>query len=835
MEAAHARCFHCGEPNPARSPWFADVDGARRQFCCAGCLAVAQTIGAAGLATYYALRQQTSASPRDDQASALEAAAAAAHLVDVDSNTREIALLVDDIRCGACIWLIETWLARQQGIREASVNFATRRARVRFDPVQTTVVDVLQAFARIGYHAHPYDPRRSEALARRESRALLLRAGLSLLGMMQVMMFAVPAYITVDGVDAEFQTLLNWASLVITVPVVLYCAAPFFVGAWRGLRAAKPGMDMPISLGVGGAFLASVVATLTGEGAVYYDSVTMFVALVLTARFIELQVRGKAAAAVESLARDVPQQALLVEYPAQSGEVRLVDASTLVAGQVVRVDAGAVIPADGVVLEGHSSVEEALLTGESWPRTKRAGDRVLAGSVNRASPLFVRVEAAGAATTLAALSRLVERAASHRPRIARLSDRIAMMFVAVLVGFAVVTGIVWWSVDPARVLVVTLAVLVVGCPCALSLATPAALASAAGVLSRRQVLCVRSDTLERLSRVTHVVLDKTGTLTTGSPRVVAVETTGPHERSLCLAIAAQLEVGSHHPFASALRPYAVARLSSSHVVAVTGSGVEGLVDGIRYRLGRPEWVQSFCRAPMPRGLATAPPAETPVVLASEHHWLACIRFGDELRSDARALVGRLRTLGLHASIVSGDREPSVAHIADMLGIEDWRADAGPEDKQRIIADLQRSGAIVAMIGDGINDAPSLAAADVSLTLGSAATLTRWTADAVVLGDRLEPVGSAFETARRTFRIIRQNFAWAIAYNIVAIPLAATGELSPLTAAIGMSVSSLVVVGNAWRLSRMHENGKRHRRVVASADADIAHSFATHPSAANTNG
>jgi Cu2+-exporting ATPase len=802
---AETRCFHCGEPIPARSSWREDIDGETRAFCCIGCAAVAQTIRTAGLESYYLLRQTASESARRHLPQSFESIAASAHVVQLDANAREVALLVDGIRCGACVWLIETWLGRQPGVDEVFVNFATRRARVRFDATRTNARDVLEAFARIGYHAHPYDPRRREADAHRESRSLLLRFGLAVLGMMQVMMFAVPAYITVDGVDAEYQALLNWASLVITIPVVAYCSIPFFVGAWRGLRAVRPGMDVPIALGIVGAFAVSVSGTLTGNASVYFDSVTMFVALVLGARFIELRVQSKAADALESLARDMPQEALLVDGYPYARTVRSVDASALIPGQVVRVDAGAAIPADGIVIEGHSSIEEAVLTGESWPRTRSVGDRVLAGSVNRASPLFLRVEAAGEASALGALSRLVERAASHRPRVAHLSDRIATWFVTVLLGFAVITGIAWWVIEPARAFAVTLAVLVVSCPCALSLATPAALASAAGALLRRRVLCVRSDTLERLSRVTHVVLDKTGTLTTGKVRVVGVDTVDDALQGQCISIAAQLEEGSHHPIAIALGSPVDPSLRSSDVSAITGSGVEGIVDGTRYRFGRPAWVQSFCRMPMPQGFGDAPPGEIPVALASEHRWIACIRFGDSLRCDAPTLVRQLHALGLRISIVSGDREASVAHIARVLGIDDWCAEARPDDKQRIIADLQRTGAVVAMVGDGINDAPSLAGADVSLTLGNAATLTQWVADGVVLGDRLDRIGLAFRVARRTFRVIRQNVAWALIYNAIAIPLAAVGQLSPLTAAVGMSLSSLIVVGNAWRLSRIQDD------------------------------
>ena len=770
-------------------------------------MAVAQTIRAAGLTSFYARREPgVAAQPVLDDDWRRAAEAAAPLVRNVDATRREVALLLEGMHCGACVWLLETWLSRQPGVRGASVNFATRRARVRFDAGETGLAQILRAIARVGYRAHPYDPRRREALARRESRALLLRTGLALLGMMQVMMFAAPAYIGADGVDPAYRALLNWASLVLTLPVVAYCGAPFFVGAWRDLTARRAGMDVPIALGVAGAFAASAWATVRESGAVYFDSVTMFIALVLLARLVELRVREKAGDALEAMAREMPLLAERLDGYPGSPATQTVAAAVLAHGDFVRVAAGAPIPADGEVVEGHSSVEEAVLTGESWPRAKGPGERVLAGSVNRESPLIMRVTAAGEATTLAALSRLVERAANERPRIARLSDRVAAGFVAGLLVVAAASGLLWWTIDPARALPIVLAVLVVSCPCALSLATPAALASAAGALGRRQVLCVRPDALETLSRVSHVVLDKTGTLTTGDVRLLGVEALAGRGESACLGLAAALEAGSTHPIARALRSRVAPDRLAGDVSSIPGCGVEGSIAGRRYRLGRPAWVAEICAAPIPERATSSDDGETLVALADETHWHALLRFGDTLRDSAPALVAALREAGLGVTIVSGDRPAAVAHFARAVGIDGWHGDAKPDDKRAIIATLQRRGETVAMVGDGVNDAPGLARADVSIALGSAAALTQWTADAVVLGDDLARVAFALQAARRTFRIIRQNLGWALVYNLVAIPLAASGHLSPLAAAVGMSASSLLVVGNAWRLSRMAREG-----------------------------
>jgi len=797
-----AHCFHCGEPNPLRSSWRAVIAGAEALFCCAGCLAVAQTIGAAGLSSFYALRERESAPQRDEPSEpVIEAACNSTWITPGDDGLSDVALLLDGMRCGACVWLLETFLQRQPGVRSASVNFATRRAQLRFDGGETGLRELLAAVARIGYRACPYDPRRREALVRRESRNLLLRMSLALLAMMQVMMFAVPAYVSADGVDPEYQALMNWASLILTLPVMLYSAAPFFVGAWRDLRVRRPGMDVPIALGIAAAFVASAYATVTGTGAVYFDSVTMFVALVLVARLLEFRVREKAGDALESIAREMPQMAERLDCHPGGRVCDTVLAAELQPGAFVRIAAGASVPVDGVIVEGRSSIEEAVLTGESWPHARDIGDAVMAGSVNRESPLIVRVTSAGASTTLAALSRLVERAANERPRIARLSDRAASMFVVALLAIAAIGVVAWWAIDPSRALPVAFAVLVVSCPCALSLATPAALAAAAGAMGRRHVLCVRPDALETLSRVTHVVVDKTGTLTTGDVRLTGIACHGDTDAEACRSIAAALEQWSAHPIARALAPYAHDR-AARDIVAVPGCGAEGVVDGVRYRLGRPDWAVAICVSPSPVDDAGAAAAETIAVLARDSGCLASLRFGDALRPSAPSLVASLRSMGVAVSLVSGDRESTVTQIAQAAGIDDKHAAATPEAKRAFVAALQARGAVVAMIGDGVNDAPGLARADVSIALGNAAALTQWTADAVVIGGDLARVAFAFRAARRTFRVIRQNLGWALVYNVVAIPLAVSDHLSPLAAAVGMSVSSLVVVGNAWRLSRM---------------------------------
>ena len=813
---AAALCYHCASPNPAGGRWRTLINGAEREFCCGGCLAVAQTIHAAGLESFYVARTAAAdrASPDDgsaasDEWSHWDEAAAQSGLVrGVAGGRAEVSLLLEGIHCGACIWLIESWLLRQPGVAEASVNFATRRAHVVWDPAQARLSDLLRAVAHVGYRAYPYDPARREAFARRESRALLLRMAVALLSMMQVMMLAVPTYITVDGIEDKHRLLLEWASLTLTLPALLYSAAPFFRGAWRDLRHLRPGMDVPVALGLAAAFAASAWSTLSGGGAVYYDSVTMFIALLLVARYVELVARRRAGDAVEGVARARPATALRMPGWPADREVETVGAGALAVDDIVLVRPGGVIPADGEIVDGRASVEEAVLTGESRPRGRATGDAALAGSVVRDGALVMRVTAAGGETRLAAIERLVDRAAGDRPRVARVADRVATWFVGTLLVLAAVTALAWWQVDPARTLAVTFAVLVVSCPCALSLATPAALAAAAGALGRAHVVVARADALETLARVTHVVLDKTGTLTTGRIALQDVIPLGGATRGEVLALAAALEARSEHPLAVALREAAPAGVHPpvADLQVVPGMGVEGTLAGRALRLGRPDWVAALSGRPVPAEAAGVAATATLVALGDADGCRALFALGDTLRPGAHELVARLAPLGIVAVLLSGDRAATVAAAAATLGIADARGDMLPEDKRAAIGALQAGGAIVAMAGDGINDAPALAQAQVSLSLRSATPLAQWTADVVILSDALPRVADAVEHARRTFRVIRQNLAWAFVYNAIAIPAAAFGFVTPLLAAVGMSVSSLAVVANALRVARLRGPG-----------------------------
>ena len=768
---------------------------------------MAQTIHGAGLAAFYRDRPLP-ASTEERTPVAADSAATYDDAVDPRTGwlrrrkdgTADVALLLEGVSCGACVWLLETWLARQTGVLGARVNLALRRAEVHVDPRRIALPALLAAVARVGYRAHPYDPAQREAAGRREGRALLRRTALALLAMMQIMMLALPAYLG-DDVALADRRLLEWASLTLALPVLIHCAQPFFAGAWRDLRARRVGMDVPVAVALLAAFAGSFVSTWRGEGATYYDSIAMFVGLLLLARLFEHNARERAARALDLTARVVPVIAERYDAWPQQRDLRAVVADALAAGDVVRVRPGGVVPADGAIVDGASHLDESWLTGESMPRRAGVGDAVLAGAINRDGMLAVRVERAGDTTQIALLGRLVAAAAAARPPLARAADRVAGAFAVAMLAIAAATALYWTSVDPSRALAITFAVLAVSCPCALSLATPAALAAAAGALARRHIVTTRPDALEALARVRHVAFDKTGTLTQGRLALVAFEPLRAVPRHRALGIAAALEHGSEHPLARAVVQAARVHAMAHDVRNVPGDGVEGTVEGASWRLGRPGFVARGDVDAIDAHVRAMPRACTVVALGDETGVVALLGFADTLRPDAGRAVEQLVDAGIASSMLSGDRAETARAIAGRAGIDEVSAELRPDAKRGAIAALHGRAGCVAMVGDGVNDAPALAAADVGIALGSATPLAQSTADLVLLRSRLTDVPAAIAIARGTRRIVRQNLTWALLYNAAALPAAALGLVTPLVASVGMAVSSLVVVANAVRAGR----------------------------------
>lgn len=798
-------CFHCGLPAPAGAHYAAVIDGRHQPMCCHGCQAVAEAIVAAGLTDFYRHRTAPSRRAEDlipEQLRGLELydrPDLQKSFVRAESEqVREAALILEGIVCAACVWLSERHVNAVPGVLEFRVNYSTHRARVRWDERRTRLSEILAAIAAIGYLAHPFDPNRQEALQKRERSVALRRLAVAGLGSMQVMMLAVGLYVgDYQGMEGWIRDFLRWICLVLTVPVVSYSAQPFYSAAWRDLRRRQPGMDVPVSLAIVAAFVASVWYTWQGGGEVYYDSVTMFVFFLLAGRFLEMTARHRAGMISEALVRMLPATATRLN-PSDGEDV--IPIAELAPGDRVLVRPGETIPADGSVLEGASSVDESLLTGESAPVPRHPGEALVGGAVNVESPLVMRVEKIGADTVLSAIVRLLDRAQSEKPRLALLADRIAAWFVAALLIVAAAVLLAWWSLtDFDTAFRVTLSVLVVTCPCALSLATPTAIVAATGALTRLGLLTTRGHALETLARATHVIFDKTGTLTHGRPRVVGVEPVGGLEARRCLALAAALERGSEHPVGRALVEVAGASIPLATALRNTpGSGVEGWIEGRRYRVGQPAFVAALSGV-MAAERVDLDAASTWVALGDESGLLAWLQLADTLRPGAAAVVTELQARGLTVELLSGDRPAAVAHVARQVAITQAAGGRSPQDKLERLRELQRQGGVVAMVGDGVNDAPVLAVAQVSLAMGGGTQLAHATADMILLSEKLEHLVRGVDMARRTLTIIRENFAWAIGYNLLALPLAAGGWLTPWMSAIGMSFSSLLVVVNALRL------------------------------------
>jgi len=803
-------CFHCGEPVPVGAKYFILYQGVNEPACCLGCQAVAQTIIDSGNADYYRLRTDL---PKTAEAALEELKnlklydlpEVQSSFVKSDGDVREANLILEGIVCAACIWLNERHLQQLPGVLAADINFSTHRARVRWDDSRIKLSDILKSIQDIGYLAYPFDAGRQEELFRKERNTAIRRLAIAGLGMMQVMMYAVPAYLaSEETMTSDIQALMRFASLMLTTPVVFYSAWPFFQGAWRDLKLKRAGMDVPVALGVGAAYLASIYGTFTGSAEVYFDAVTMFVFFLLTGRFLEMSARKRSAEAAESLIKLIPAAALrLPGYPA-TREEEMVAAVKLNAGDHVLIGPGESFPADGSVVEGASSVDESLLTGESLPVVKHTASLVIGGTINLESPLVVRVEKVGADTVLSGIVRLLDRALAEKPRLAQIADRVAGWFVFALLLVAASVAGIWFVVDASRAFWITVSVLVVSCPCALALATPAALTAALGRLTRLGLLSTRGHALETLAHATDFVFDKTGTLTTGQFSLLDMEVLRT-DRVQVLALAHALEQGATHPLAAALREAAVVSAggatglpirTADNLSYIPGRGVTGQVEGRTYRLGAPEFLgDAPAQGRFQVGVSL-------VGLADDSGVLAWFALGDTPRAQAHQLIDDLKNLGVRIHLYSGDRAENVQALARELGIDDAHGGMLPQDKLSAVRALQQAGAIVAMTGDGVNDAPVLAQAQVSIAVDQGAEAAQAAADMVLLSSEIGRLADGVRLARKAQGVIRQNLAWSVFYNALAIPAAAMGYVTPWMAGIGMSLSSLLVVLNAMRLSRI---------------------------------
>ncbi len=808
-------CYHCGLD--ALDQISACIDGEQKVFCCVGCKAVAQTIHASGLAQFYDYREvkNDKASETQRDYSAFDFAQVQSDFIfdahstlkfdpsnhqiapEKNATLKEARLYLPDVRCAACVWLIEHHLQSLEGIFTVRVNASTQTASVIFEGSAIKVSEIFCALADIGYPPEPLVAHSQQDQIEVQHRQDLLKLGVAGIGMMQAGMVSVALHAgSIQGMEPVWQHLLRWVTLGFTLPVLFYSAQPFFISALKALKIRRLNMDVPVALALVLAFSASTWATVMKTGDVYFDSVAMFTFFLLLGRYLEKRTRLLNVRSRIKQAQTIPLTAERVE----SGITTSIPLKLLQQEDTVWVPPGATIPCDAVIIDGTSDVDESLLTGESKPIVKSVGDKIIAGSANGQTGLTARVTATGEATEFAAIERLVDGAELSGAAQVRFADVMASKFVAAVLVTAVVVGATWLWVDASKALWVVLSVLVVTCPCALSLATPAALTAAVNRLRKMGVLVSGANALETLSKVDCVIFDKTGTLTHGQYQVVNVITLGVKTPDQVLDIAAALEYGSAHPIARAFASRQIVHQVSERKVSL-GEGLEGNIENDHYRLGRPDFASP--------GLSMSYPGPGLWLLMSNNEApLAWIELADALRPDAKTVVHQLKQRTMALSILSGDRLSNVLALANTLNIDSAEYELMPNQKLEAIQRMQNQGKVVLMVGDGINDVPVLVAADVSVAMGSATEFAQNKADCVLLGDHLSALPQLLSMAQSTRMVIKQNSYWAVGYNLTALPAAAFGLIPPWAAAIGMSLSSLIVVLNALRLGRYRDNSVR---------------------------
>lgn len=812
-------CYHCGLEVPAHSNYHLDVNGKQEPMCCLGCLAAADFIQQNGMGDFYQYR-----------GGQLPEAAVSGQYGDSNSwqyyDQPEVRsqyqkeqdgeacarIYVQGMYCSSCSWLIDSSLSKLPGVERVQLNPDTHQVQLYWQPEQSALSDILSTIARLGYQPRPLNDSETGVDKREsENRESLKRLAVAGFGMMQVMTYAIGVYLgDYQGMDEGIRQFLNLVSMLVATAVVFYAGSPFFKHAWYDLKNRHLGMDVPVALAIGGAYAASVWQLLIQRNVaaeVYFDSAVMFVFFLSLGRFLEMRARYSAASSADALRQLLPP--LVTVW--RNGETLVISPQQLEKGDEVDVLAGETIPCDGRVLSGEAQLDESLLTGEARPVSYAQDDLVTGGTKLQSGSLRLVVTQAWEQSAVASIKQLLDRAQSHRPERVRFADQMARYFVTVLLVIAVAVGVFWYIVAPDRVFSIVLSVLIASCPCAFSLATPAVLTVVSHFLSRHGVLLSNADACEALMTVDHWCFDKTGTLSTAELVIEHVDLFDhPNKVSTglsvdqCLQILSAIEQHSDHVLASALtRP---TELSATDVQSVHGSGVYGVVQGTQYFAGNAAWIAKACEI---SDMPVLQDEHSVVVLAVHGKVLAAVYLSDRVRRDANNVLTALKQTpdndqnqATQISLISGDRQAVVSRFAQTLPIDTALGDLLPADKVAYLQELQAAGHQVAMVGDGVNDAPVLGQANVSVAMASGSQLSQSQADIILLGGRLKGLNIAQQIAKRGQQVIRQNLSWAVMYNLTVLPLAASGLLAPWMAAIGMSLSSLAVVLNARRINRI---------------------------------
>jgi Cu2+-exporting ATPase len=814
-------CYHCGQDADEKLDLNVLILGQQRPMCCVGCQAVAQAIVQSGSESYYQFRTSHNETPEFTPQTLPKSISQELKLYDHEdvlsdisqiqrNGLHTIALVIDGITCAACTWLIEKQLQQFDGVEQANLNLSQHRLQITWDQNKTPISELISRIYALGFKAQPYSPDAAQMQLEAEQKLAMRRLVLAALCTMQAMMFAVPLYVgDWAGLFVKFETYFRFAGLAISTPVVLYSARPFFKAFWRDIKSRHLTMDVPVSIAIGGAYLASIWSTFTHGEEVYYDSVCMFTFFLLLGRFLENRARINSSEAGNLLGSVLPRSAIRLSttentnHSESSFTESVVPVTQLSTGDYLRIPAGETIPADGIIINGRTSIDESIMTGEFIPVSKQKDDDVIAGSLNVDSPIDISITALGQDMRLSTVMSLLNRAAEEKPKIAQMADNIAQYFVMAVLVLSAIVFTSWYLIATDKAFWITLSVLVATCPCALSLATPTALTAATSALRKQGILITRGHVLETLTHSKRIIFDKTGTLTLG---LLNIERTQLTDNSLseqdALAIASALETHSSHPIANAFKAFENTIVTASNIQPHAGKGIEGVVNGQTYFLGHKGFV-----------IATQ---ETQLNAPDQRHWialstiektnnsqtvLAWFLLSDEIRPQAKQAIHGLRQLGLTTEILSGDQSDQVQSVSKQLEIERTQGGISPEGKLNYISSLDKHQASI-MVGDGINDVPVLAKAPISIAIGSASDLAKTHADIILVNNQLNRLPQLIQHAQKCRRIIRQNLIWALLYNGSILPLAALGMVPPYAAAIGMSCSSLVVVFNALRLSTL---------------------------------
>lgn len=785
-------CYHCGETIPKEVNFNVEILGTSRPMCCPGCQSVAQTIIDSGLVSYYQYRT----APAEKADLVPEQLQKLIHydnkevqkeFVRHSDNESEVTLSLDGVSCAACAWLIEKQLMADSGVILIRVNITTHRAILRWDDSTVQLSELLKNIHQLGYKAAPFEPNQQEESYHQMMKQYLYRLGVAGLATMQVMMLAIALYFEVfSDLDAEFKQYLRVVSLIFATPVLLYSAQPFYINAWRSIKAKTLGMDVPVSIALIFAYVSSLWATIAGKGEVFFESISMFTFFLLVGRFLEMRARRKAATASANLLKLVPAMARKLDgtqLPVRSLSV----------GDVIRVLPGEHIPADGQLITGKTQVDESMLTGESIPVLKQPHDFVYAGTINVGESFDLNVTCHKADSVISNIVRLQDEAQLSKPKIAEIADQIAKYFVAALLLIAGATWLYWHQEDPNSAFWIMLSVLVATCPCALSLATPTAVTCSTSKLGRFGILLRKGHVFETLCQVNHIVLDKTGTLTEGNIEISATDVIDhQYTKSQVLAIAAGLEQHANHPISKAFQQFASDKIELEDVSNVIGSGVSGVYLGDVWRIGTLSFTLNNRHQEIDDSQAAS------IYLSCNQRQVARFEYTDPIRKESASFIKQLQDANMGITLLTGDAKINTEKVTTALGITEYQCAAKPEDKLAYLQEINKSK-VTLMIGDGINDAPTLAGAHISVAMGSGSDVAKASADMVLLGDKLDKVLEARDLAIQTRAIIRQNLAWALGYNALILPLAVMGFVAPYLAVIGMSASSIIVVTNSLRL------------------------------------